>query len=133
MMKFSIDLPFLFGDHHVLEVKRLINELPGVMDSYVSSSFHIVEVTYDQDVTGPDKIKACLEEAGYLGDAVIPEEIGVASTSESEKLNSPFFRKTDVYATTQNVVSFKQHLSILNRKVWPCPGFGVLLSVKHQK
>ena len=131
MVKFTLDLPFLFGDHHVIEVKRLLNEISGVIDTYVSSSFHMVEVTYDPTVTGPEKITVILEEAGYLGDAVIPEEIGVSSTSD--KMNSPFFRKTDVYETTRKVVSFRQTMSLLNRTVWPCPGFGALLSVKRSK
>lgn len=131
MMKFSFDLPFLFGDHHVIEVKRLINEIPGVMDSYVSSSFHIVEVTYDQDMTGPEKITACLEEAGYIGEDIIPEEIGVSSTSD--KMNSPFFRKTNIYETTQKVVSFKQNLLLSNRRTWPCPGFGLMVTEKRSE
>lgn len=131
MVKLTLDLPFLFGDHHVIEVRRLLNEISGVVDTYVSSSFHMAEVTYDPAVTGPEKITACLEEAGYLGDAVIPEEIGVSSTSE--KMNSPSFRRTDIYETTRKVISFRQNISILNRRVWPCPGFGTLISMKRSK
>ena len=131
MVKLTLDLPFLFGDHHVIEVRRLINEISGVLDTYVSSSFHMAEVTYDPAMTSPEKITACLEEAGYLGDAVIPEEIGVSSTSE--KMNSPFFRRTDIYETTRKVVSFRQNMSLLNRRIWPCPGFGAILSVKRSK
>ena len=44
MKKISLDLPTLFGDHHVTEVRRLLLELPGVAEVYASSSFQIVEV-----------------------------------------------------------------------------------------
>jgi copper chaperone CopZ len=131
MLILTLDLPFLFADHHVKEVKRLLTELTGVTDTYVSSSFHIAEITYDPELTSPEKITASLEEAGYLSDAVIPEEIGVSTASE--KMNSPYFRKTDIYETTKNVVSFRQTMALLNRHVWPCPGFGTLLFVKRSK
>ena len=131
MVKFVFDLPFLFGDHHVIEVKKLLEKITGVAETYVSSSFHTVEVTYNPDLTGPEAFIACLEEAGYIGEAIIPEEIGVSSTSD--KMNSPFFRKTNVYDATPKVVSFRQSLVLLNRRVWPIPGFGAVLSVKHTK
>jgi copper chaperone CopZ len=131
MAKFTFDLPFLFGDHHVIEVRRLLKEVPGVSDMYVSSSFHTVEVTYDPDATNPEKITASLEEAGYLGDTLVPEEVAVLSSSE--RMNSPYFRKTDIYETTRKITSFRQTLSVLNRHVWPCPGFGALISVKRTK
>jgi len=130
-MKLTLYLPFLFGDHHVTEVRKLLGAISGIQDLYVSSSFHAVELDYDPAQTSPEKINEVLEEAGYLGDAVIPEEIGASSVSD--KMNSPFFRKTDIYATTQKVTSFRQNLSLLNRHIWPVPGFGPLLSVKRSK
>jgi len=32
-----IELPALFGDHHVTEVRRILNEIQGVKDVYASS------------------------------------------------------------------------------------------------
>jgi len=131
MEKFTIALPFLFGDHHVLEVRKILGELPGIGDIYVSSSFHTVEVSYDPAMTDPNKITATLEEAGYLGDVIMPVETGVSEAAE--KMNSPYFRKTNVYENTRKVVSFTQNIGVPNRRVWPCPGLGVIISVTQNK
>ena len=37
----------MYGDHHVVEVRRLLLEMPGVTDVYASSSFQVVEVAFD--------------------------------------------------------------------------------------
>jgi copper chaperone CopZ len=129
MEKYKIELPFLFGDHHVIEIRKILGELPGVTDLYVSSSFHTVEVNYDPEVINTQKITACLEEAGYLGETGMPVEFGVSSVEEN--LNSPYFRKSNVYEATRKVTSFTQIIGINNRRLWPCPGFGVILSLKQ--
>jgi len=131
MEKFTIDLPFLFGDHHVLEVRKILGELPGIGDIYVSSSFHTVEVSYDPAVIDPNKITATLEEAGYLGDVIMPVETGVSEAAD--KMSSPYFRKTNVYENTTKVVSFTQNIGVPNQRVWPCPGLGVIISVTQNK
>ena len=76
MKTISLDLPTLFGDHHVTEVRRLLMELPGVADVYASSSFHIVEVEFDETKLAPEQINDVLEKAGYLGELSIPVEKG---------------------------------------------------------
>ena len=48
MKKKLFELPTLYGDHHVIEVKRLLSEIPGVLDIYASSAFQVVEVPYDE-------------------------------------------------------------------------------------
>ena len=41
----SFEAPALYGDHHVSEVRRILLELTGVNEVYVSSSaFQIIEV-----------------------------------------------------------------------------------------
>lgn len=122
MEKFTIELPFLFGDHHVIEIRKLLGELPGIGDIYVSSSFNTAEITYDPSVTEPAKIKDCLEKAGYVEDVFIPVEIGVSVAAE--KMNSPYFRRTNSFETTRKVVSFTQTVTTPNHKKWPFPGIG---------
>jgi copper chaperone CopZ len=61
------EVPALFGDHHVVEVRRMLLEMPGVTDVYASSAFHVVDVTYDEEKTGEPGLTSKLEEAGYLG------------------------------------------------------------------
>ena len=62
----------MYGDHHVIEVRRLLLELPGVQDVYASSAFQVVEVTYDPAQLDAGAITARLDEAGYLGDLLVP-------------------------------------------------------------
>ncbi len=45
MKTISFDLPSLFGDHHVVEVRRLLLEIAGVEDVYASSAFQVVEIS----------------------------------------------------------------------------------------
>ena len=127
MEKITFELPFLFGDHHVLEVRKLLNALPGVTNIYVSSSFHTVDVDYDPAAINVEQITAGLEEAGYLGEAEMPVEKGV--TSEGG-MNTPYFRRTNIYENTKQVTSFTQNIGFSQRRVWPCPGMGAIISVK---
>ena len=68
--------PALYGDHHVSEVQRILKELPGVEEVYASSAFQAIEVEFDESKITADKIAACLEEAGYLGEVPMLVESG---------------------------------------------------------
>jgi copper chaperone CopZ len=63
----TFDTPALYGDHHVMEVRRILLEVPGVEDVYASSGFRIVEVTFDDEKISEAEISQKLGEAGYLG------------------------------------------------------------------
>jgi hypothetical protein len=39
MNTLTLELPAIYGDHHVLEVRRILFELPGIEDVYASSNF----------------------------------------------------------------------------------------------
>ena len=71
------EMPALFADHHVLEVRRILLELPGVTEVYASSAFQVVEVQYDESKINDLQIAMKLDEAGYLGEWTIPAEAGV--------------------------------------------------------
>ncbi len=120
----AFEAPALYGDHHVLEVQRILRELPGVEDVYASSAFQVIEVTYDESKTTADKLAARLEEAGYLGDIPILAETGEAAYGR-ENGNSNF-RHTAVYETVKKTVSFAQRVQYQGRPLWPCPGLGVI-------
>ncbi len=126
METLTLKVPAMYGDHHVIEVRRILFELPGVEDVYASSSFKIVEVRYDPEKISPEQIEARLGEAGYLDELPISAEAGAAAVSEGN--GRAFFRHTIVYENTQQVVSFAQNVSYSGRPLWPCPGFGVLRS-----
>jgi len=118
------ELPLLYGDHHVLEVRRIMEAIPGVEDIYASSAFHVVEVTYDPTKVSKEEIQKRLEEAGYTGDLPLPVETGIAVTENGSQ--KPYFRHTVAYEQSKQVVSFEQRVNYSGRPLWPCPGFGVL-------
>lgn len=117
--------PVLYGDHHVQEVRSLLQKIPGVKDVYASSAFQIVEVTYDTDKTSEEQISKALDESGYLGIWLAPAETGFAATEESDRALT-YFRHTEVYETSRQVVSFAQRVNYSGRPLWNCPGFGVI-------
>jgi copper chaperone CopZ len=127
----TLEVQTMYGDHHVVEVRRILLELPGVEDVYASSSFRVVEVTYDPDKITPERIKASLEEAGYLGELSMPSETGEAAYGRSN--GNSFFRHTMVYENTRQVISFAQKVGYSGRPLWPCPGMGPIKSNKPEE
>jgi copper chaperone CopZ len=127
---FQIDLPTMYGDHHVTEVRRLMLELPGVEDVYASSGFQFVEVQYDETKLDPDQIKATLKDAGYLGELQVAVEQG--AIEDRENGDKPFFRHTIAYQQTGQTVGFAQKVPYAGRPLWPCPGMGPLVQEKGE-
>jgi copper chaperone CopZ len=127
MEKLTLDLPAMYGDHHVLEVRRILLEMSGVSDVYASSCFHVVEVAYDPAQVRAEAIHAALEAAGYLEPLFVPLESEVASSQDGDQ--TIFFRHTAAYRQTGKVVSFAQQVASSGRPLWPCPGMGPLQRV----
>jgi len=129
METFTLELPAMYGDHHVTEVKRLLLTLPGVAEVYASSGFRLVEVKYDPAHIATDQITACLDQAGYLGDLMIPVEIGVEGTRQGNgNGNKILFRHTSTTEEASRTVRFAQSLPSAGRPLWPCPGLGTIPS-----
>jgi hypothetical protein len=84
-----------------------------------------VDVTYDPDKVQEADIAQKLDEAGYLGELMLPHEKGVAMYQESDR-SAAFFRHTDIFETSRKVVSFAQNVNTGGRPLWSCPGFGVI-------
>ncbi len=124
MDKLTLNLPALYGDHHVLEVRRILLEMPGVEEVYASSCFQLVEVTYDPVRLDADAIRATLEENGYLRELPVPVETGAPVYGKDGA--GSFFRHTAAYEPTHDVVGFAQNVSYSGRPLWPCPGLGVI-------
>ncbi len=121
MEKLTLDVPAMYGDHHVIDVRTILLKLPGVTDVYASSAFHVVEVSYDPAQTDAKAITAQLDEAGYLHQLETPLETGKAAYKTEE---STYFRHTAAYAQTGQTVSFAQNVNYAGRPLWPCPGMG---------
>jgi copper chaperone CopZ len=121
----TFDTPALYGDHHVVEVRRILQELPGVEDVYASSAFRIVDVTYDDTAISEAQIGETLEQSGYLNEMVMPQEASEAVYAGGDR-SMAYFRHTDVFETSRQVVSFAQKVNYSGRPLWNCPGFGVI-------
>jgi copper chaperone CopZ len=124
MNTITYDVPSLFGDHHVTEIRNFLLAIPGVREVYASSSFQIVEVTYEPDTVNDLQIAMALDEKGYLGEWSLPSEVGavIDNSGSAEILN----RHTAVYEQTKQVVSFGQKVESTGRPLWNCPGMGVM-------
>ena len=131
MEKKSYELPAMYADHHVVEVRRILFELPGVKDVYASSAFQVVEVTYDPEIVSESAIAGKLEEAGYLGDFAVITEAGKPATSKNG--DEIYFRHTEVYQQTKDTIGFVQNVSYVGRPLWPCPGLGVINTMEEEK
>lgn len=124
----TFDVPALFGDHHVVELRRLLFELPGVKDVYASSAFQAVEVSFDPEKVSEQNIQKILDESGYVEALEMPVEAGVAMYPQEDR-SQAFFRHTEAFETTKEVVSFTQQVNYTGRPLWNCPGMGV---IKHE-
>ena len=125
MKTVTIETPALYGDHHVVEVRRILLELPGVGDVYASSAFHIVEVAFDPEKITAEAIQSKLGEFGYLDEIRMATEAGQSAHLVADKADV-FFRHTEVFETTRDVVSFAQRVSYTGKPLWYCPGMGVV-------
>ncbi len=125
MEKVVFDVPSMYGDHHVVEVRRLLLDLPGVETVDASSAFQAVEVSFDPAKVSADQLHARLQEAGYMEGLSTPVEASTAA-SETNGQQKSFFRHTAASEQTRNVVSFAQQVVSGGRPLWPCPGMGVI-------
>jgi len=123
MANLSLELPSMYGDHHVKEVRRILLEFEGVSEVYASSGFRVVEVEYNSKKTPKADLIAALEEAGYTSDFALPEE---SSIPANEQLESAYFRHTEASEHTGNTVNFEQTVRVQRSPLWPCPGMGPL-------
>jgi copper chaperone CopZ len=121
MANLSLDLPSMYGDHHVVEVRRIMLDFEGVEEVYASSGFRALEVKYNSKKVTKKELMAALEEAGYLGDFSMAVE---PSTPANEDIEGAYFRHTEAFEQTGNTVSFEQAVKVQRSPLWPCPGMG---------
>lgn len=124
-----LEVPAMYGDHHVVEVRRILLAIPGVEEVFASSSFHTVEVSFDPEKTNDLEIAIRLDEAGYLGEWSVIAERGRAS---DEGGGPVYFRHTTVFEQTKHVVGFAQDVQITGRPLWPCPGMGPIMAMDEE-
>lgn len=114
MESLQIELPAMFGDHHVLAVRQILLGMDGVADLWASAAWRTVQVEYDPDKISPDQIEARLEEEGYTQPVETP-----VLRSDDERARR--FTKSMIQAGKQ--VSFAQQVPFAGtRPLYPCPG-----------
>jgi hypothetical protein len=121
MNRLAFDVPAMYADHHVVEVRRILFEDPGVDTVNASSAFHVVEVGFDPDKTSADTLRAKLDQAGYLDDLQVPRESGKPAVGYD---GDTYFRHTAAYESAGPVISFGQEIAAPGRPLWACPGMG---------
>jgi len=130
MEKKSFELPAMYADHHVVEVRRLLLEMPGVEDVYASSAFQVADVKFDPDVVSESEITEKLAGAGYLGEFSVVAEAGKPAVSSNG--DKTYFRHTEVFEHTKDTIGFTQEVSYVGRPLWPCPGMGVINRMEEE-
>lgn len=124
MKKVEFELPALFGDHHVTEIRRILMEIPGVKDVYASSGFRVVEISYDEKKVNDLELQVKLDDSGYTGD--LNSKIESEKAESSGESTGTYFRHSAGFAQTKTSVSFGQTIGNQGRPLWPCPGMGLI-------
>jgi copper chaperone CopZ len=126
----TFQVPAMYGDHHVVEVRRILAAIPGVQDIYASSAYRVVQVTFDESQTNDLDLQVRLDDAGYMGEWSVSTETGKAVGSGEGV--SPFMRHTITYELVRQTVSFSQTVAPQGRPLWPCPGMGVIKGMDEE-
>jgi copper chaperone CopZ len=118
----TIDLPKMYGDHHVTDVRRILLATPGVEDVYASSAFRVARARIDPAKVSEADLRARLAEAGYLGDLPIEAEAWKTGTP-AEVVDNPF-RHTAALENIKGVAFGQRVEETAGQALWPCPGMG---------
>ncbi len=129
METITIDLPTMYGDHHVAEVRRILLAMPGVEDVYASSAFRVVRVRIDPAKVSEADLRAKLSGAGYLGEMLLETEAWKTGTPKDVEDNP--FRHTAAFEQVKHV-TFTQTVESTGRALWPCPGLGPIKTVEEE-
>ena len=122
METITIDLPNMYADHHVVDVRRILLAVPGVEDVYASSAFRVARVRIDPAKVTEADLCAQLDSAGYMGELPIATEAWKTGTP-ADVVDNPF-RHTSAIENVK-AMGFGQHVvEESNRALWPCPGMG---------
>ena len=65
MRKIVVDVPEMYGDHHVLRVREALLNAAGVSEVTASSARRKVAVAFDESVTTPEALRDAIAAAGY--------------------------------------------------------------------
>jgi copper chaperone CopZ len=118
MNTITFDVPAMYADHHVMEVRRILFELPGVKNVVASSAFLAVEITFEPDKIDEAALREALAASGYLQEIPATVETGVAAD------NRAFPRHSTAIRQVGTAVSFAQTIPSAGMPTLSCPGLG---------
>ena len=111
----TFTLPALFGDHHTHEVRSLLANLPGITETVVRPSQHLLALAIDPQRVTRQQIEAALAKQGYRTDE--PELVHTSTIEERAT------RHTSGVAGTGGILTFVEaSMPWEGRPLWPCPG-----------
>jgi copper chaperone CopZ len=115
MEKLVLELPMMYGDHHVIEVRNILNALPGVSKVYASSARQKAEVEYDVGQVSAEAIKEALRARGYASEPPSLPPVSPRTKVITEYIIGP-----------GGIEEFVERVPAWGGAFGPCPGFEVL-------
>lgn len=94
MERASFCIPKMYGDHHVLAVRKALLDTEGVEDLVASAALKKLTVDYDPAKVSMDALKARLIEAGYGVDATLVVPAPKANIDDESAWFTANVRKT---------------------------------------
>ncbi len=116
MEKLVLTIPTVYGDHHTLAVRALLQKVDGVAHVFVAPSRHLVALEFDPKKVKREAIEKALADQGY--EQGVPEPVYAPSYSDRST------RHSSTYSGVGPQLSFAETTLVrAARPLWPCPGF----------
>jgi copper chaperone CopZ len=74
MKRIVLEVPGMYGDHHVLRVREVLLGAQGISEATASAARRTVAVKFDEKATSAEAIQETLSGAGYPPDASLARE-----------------------------------------------------------
>jgi len=115
MQKLQLEVPAMYGDHHVLAVRNIVLGMNGVEEVLASAAWRTIEVMYDPEKISPEQIERRLAEEGYTQPAQVP--VLDPETVRSRRYSSSLVEATRTFSFLESLPTISDY-----RPLWPCPG-----------
>ncbi len=65
MKQLILEMPTMYADHHVLKVREALEGLKGIEETFASSAWKKLMISYEEKSINPAEIEKALTKAGY--------------------------------------------------------------------
>jgi copper chaperone CopZ len=65
MEELTLEMPSMYGDHHVLKVREILTAIEGVEEVYASSAWKQLLIKFDPKKVKSEDLEKALSDAGY--------------------------------------------------------------------